>query len=150
MNPKLAKGDANFRPKPSFTEPWTVHPASRSETLSPAILITSINIIAGFLIGVLQHGMELQRALQTYTILTIGDGLVTVIPALMISVSGGLIVTRASSEQRLGTEFASRFSVIRIRFCWRAEFLACSRYFPDCRRFRFWLWAAVSEPWLGE
>ncbi len=69
-----------------------------------SILITSINIIAGFLIGVLQHGMELKRALQTYTVLTIGDGLVTVIPALMISVSGGLIVTRATSEVRVSEE----------------------------------------------
>ena len=52
----------------------------------------------------LQHGMDLQKALQTYTILTIGDGLVTVIPALMISVCGGLIVTRASSDSQLGSE----------------------------------------------
>ena len=70
-----------------------------------SILITAINIIAGFLIGVLQHGMDLTRALQTYTVLTIGDGLVTVIPALMISVSGGLIVTRTGSDESLGTEF---------------------------------------------
>lgn len=70
-----------------------------------SLLITGINIIAGFLIGVLQHDMQLGRALETYTVLTIGDGLVTVIPALMISVSSGLIVTRASSENRLGTEF---------------------------------------------
>src|SRR5579863_6446641 len=69
-----------------------------------AILITGINIIAGFLIGVFQHGMELRHALETYTVLTIGDGLVTVIPALMISVSGGLIVTRTGSEDSLGTE----------------------------------------------
>src|SRR6476620_1555771 len=69
-----------------------------------SILITAINIIAGFLIGVLQHGMELKRALQTYTVLTIGDGLVTVIPALMISISGGLIVTRASSDSKLGAQ----------------------------------------------
>src|SRR5690348_7842769 len=69
-----------------------------------SIIITAINIIAGFLIGVLQHGMDLTRALQTYTILTIGDGLVTVIPALMISVSGGLIVTRAASEVRIGED----------------------------------------------
>jgi flagellar biosynthesis protein FlhA len=73
-----------------------------------AILITSINIIAGFLIGVLQHGMDLQHAIETYTILTIGDGLVTVIPALMISISGGLIVTRASSDERLGTDFSKQ------------------------------------------
>src|SRR6202040_3685504 len=69
------------------------------------ILITGINIIAGFLIGVLQHGMDLRHALETYTVLTIGDGLVTVIPALMISISGGLIVTRASSEAQLGADF---------------------------------------------
>jgi flagellar biosynthesis protein FlhA len=70
-----------------------------------SILITGINICAGFFIGVLQHGMDFKRALETYTVLTIGDGLVTVIPALMISVSGGLIVTRASSDVRLGAEF---------------------------------------------
>src|SRR5947199_3590792 len=70
-----------------------------------SILITAINIIAGFLIGVLHHGMDLRKALETYTILTIGDGLVTVIPALMISISGGLVVTRTSSESKLGQDF---------------------------------------------
>src|SRR5277367_2692754 len=70
-----------------------------------SIIITGVNIIAGFLIGVLQHKMDLGHALETYTVLTIGDGLVTVIPALMISISGGLIVTRASSDSRLGAQF---------------------------------------------
>ena len=70
-----------------------------------SILITTINIVAGFLIGVFQHGMDLQRALETYTVLTIGDGLVTVIPALVISISGGLIVTRSNSEFRLAETF---------------------------------------------
>ena len=70
-----------------------------------SILITGINIFAGFLIGVLQHGMDLRHALETYTVLTIGDGLVTVIPALMISISGGLIVTRASSDEKMGADF---------------------------------------------
>jgi flagellar biosynthesis protein FlhA len=69
-----------------------------------SILITGINIVAGLLIGVFQHGADLMHAIQTYTVLTIGDGLVTVIPALMISISGGLIITRASSEARLGPE----------------------------------------------
>ncbi|HEX4134871.1 MAG TPA: flagellar biosynthesis protein FlhA [Bryobacteraceae bacterium] len=69
------------------------------------ILITGINIVAGLLIGVLQHGIDIMKALQTYTVLTIGDGLVTVIPALMISISGAMIITRASSENRLGVEF---------------------------------------------
>ena len=77
-----------------------------------SIIITVINILAGFLIGVFQHGMELKRALETYTILTIGDGLVTVIPALMISVCGALIITRAGSENRLGSDFQKQiFSV---------------------------------------
>lgn len=69
-----------------------------------SILITVINILAGFLIGVIQHGMDLTKALQTYTILTIGDGLVTVIPALMISVCGALIITRTGSDNKLGQD----------------------------------------------
>src|SRR5437867_3360132 len=73
-----------------------------------SILIRGINIIAGFLIGVFQHGMDLTRALQTYTVLTIGDGLVTVIPALIISVSGGLIVTRSNTEARLSETFRAQ------------------------------------------
>ncbi|HEY3744403.1 MAG TPA: flagellar biosynthesis protein FlhA [Bryobacteraceae bacterium] len=73
-----------------------------------SILITTINILAGFLIGVIQHGMDFQRALQTYTVLTIGDGLVTVIPALMISVSGGLVVTRGGSDSKLGADVAAQ------------------------------------------
>ena len=67
-----------------------------------SILITAINIVAGFLIGVLQHGMEFAKALETYTVLTIGDGLVTVIPALMISISGGLIITRGGVGRQAG------------------------------------------------
>lgn len=69
-----------------------------------SILITAINIFAGFLIGVLQHDMDLKRAIKTYTVLTIGDGLVTVIPALMISISGGMIITRATSDHRLSAD----------------------------------------------
>src|SRR5207302_6886742 len=57
------------------------------------VLITGINIVAGLLIGVLQHGVDILKALQSYTVLTIGDGLVTVIPALMISISGAMIIT---------------------------------------------------------
>jgi flagellar biosynthesis protein FlhA len=69
------------------------------------VLITGINIIAGFCIGVFQHNMDLLHALQTYTVLTIGDGLVTVIPALMISISGGLVVTRAGADSPVAQEF---------------------------------------------
>ena len=68
------------------------------------ILITAINIIAGFLIGVFQHGTPLMEALKTYTVLTVGDGLVTMIPSLLVSVAGGIVVTRASSDSTLGVD----------------------------------------------
>jgi flagellar biosynthesis protein FlhA len=68
------------------------------------ILIMVINIIAGFLIGVLQQGVPFQQALKTYTILTVGDGLVAIIPSLLISIAGGIVVTRAASDHSLGTD----------------------------------------------
>ncbi len=73
-----------------------------------AILITGVNIIAGLIIGVLQRGMPLWEAAQTFTILTVGEGLVTAIPALLVSMSGGLITTRAASQQPLGEEVATQ------------------------------------------
>jgi flagellar biosynthesis protein FlhA len=68
------------------------------------VLITAINIIAGFLIGVFYHGVQLSEALKTYTILTVGDGLVTMIPSLLVSVAGAMVATRASSEASLGSD----------------------------------------------
>ncbi|HTW23263.1 MAG TPA: flagellar biosynthesis protein FlhA [Candidatus Baltobacteraceae bacterium] len=68
------------------------------------ILITAINIVAGFLIGVFQLNIPFAEALKTYTILTVGDGLVTMVPSLLVSVAGGLVVTRASSDATVGTE----------------------------------------------
>ena len=68
------------------------------------ILITSINIIAGLLIGTLQQGVDLSEALRTYTVLTVGDGLVTMIPSLLVSVAGGITLTRANSAGMLGGE----------------------------------------------
>src|SRR6202043_1317680 len=63
------------------------------------ILIMAINIIAGFLIGVFQLGVPFQEALKTYTILTVGDGLVTILPSLLVSVAGGIVVTRAAAKE---------------------------------------------------
>jgi len=68
------------------------------------ILITAINIIAGLLIGTLQQGVALGEAARTYTVLTVGDGLVTLIPSLLVSVAGGITLTRASSSDVLGGE----------------------------------------------
>ncbi|WP_459978228.1 flagellar biosynthesis protein FlhA [Nautilia lithotrophica] len=67
------------------------------------IIITLVNIIAGFMIGVFQQGMDLATAASTYTILTVGDGLVGQIPALMVSTATGIIITRATKDE---TNFA--------------------------------------------
>jgi len=72
------------------------------------ILITVINIVAGFLIGVFQQGVPFQQALKTYTILTVGDGLVAIIPSLLVSVAGGIVVTRAASSNSLGTDIGKQ------------------------------------------
>jgi len=69
------------------------------------ILIVLINIIGGFAIGVLQHDMTLTEALQRYTLLSVGDGLVTQIPALITSTAAGIIVTRSTSDDNLGRDF---------------------------------------------
>jgi flagellar biosynthesis protein FlhA len=68
------------------------------------ILITAINIVAGLLIGTLQQGIDLGEAARTYTVLTVGDGLVTLIPSLLVSVAGGITLTRANSAGMLGSE----------------------------------------------
>ena len=73
-----------------------------------AVLITGVNIVAGLIIGVWQHGLDLATAAETYTILTVGEGLVTAIPALLVSMAGGLITTRAAAESHLGEEVATQ------------------------------------------
>jgi len=70
------------------------------------LIITSINILGGFVIGVLQKGMSLGDAVHTYTLLTVGDGLVSQIPALILSTSAGIVVTRAASEESLGHDIS--------------------------------------------
>ena len=82
-----------------------------------AIIIMFVNIIGGFIIGVLQRGMPLQDALQTYVLLTIGAGLAIQIPSLLVSAAAGLIVTRSTSESSLGTDLfgqLSNFNVLAI------------------------------------
>jgi flagellar biosynthesis protein FlhA len=70
------------------------------------IVIILVNIIGGFAVGVFQQGMQLTEALQTFTLLTVGDGLVSEIPALLISTATGIIVTRAAAESNMGEELA--------------------------------------------
>ncbi len=74
------------------------------------ILITLINLFGGFLIGVVQRGMPMGEAVQTYSLLTIGDGLVSQIPALLISVASGLIVTRSATHGDMGSDMLGQFA----------------------------------------
>ena len=81
------------------------------------IIITVINIIAGFILGAMTMGLTLIESIQRFTLLTVGDGLVSQIPALMISVATGIIVTRAASENNLGTDVISQlFAQSRVLF----------------------------------
>lgn len=72
------------------------------------MLIVLVNIIGGILIGTLQRGMNFEDAVKTFTLLTIGDGLVSQIPALIISTAAGIIVTRTASGTNLGHEFSKQ------------------------------------------
>ncbi len=72
------------------------------------IIITLVNVVGGLLIGVIQRGLDLSTAAQYYTMLTIGDGLVTQIPALIISVAAGMVVTRAGSENDIGQDVSDQ------------------------------------------
>ncbi|MDR8394236.1 flagellar biosynthesis protein FlhA [Aliifodinibius sp. S!AR15-10] len=72
------------------------------------LLITFINIIGGLIVGTMQHGMPLAEAARVYTLMTIGDGLVSQIPALLISTAAGIIVSRAASEGNLSKELTTQ------------------------------------------
>jgi flagellar biosynthesis protein FlhA len=77
-----------------------------------SIIIVLINIIAGWIIGVSQRGLEWDEALQLYTLLTIGDGIVTQVPALIISVATGIIVTRSAADQQLSKEVLAQLGSV--------------------------------------
>ena len=76
------------------------------------IIIVLINIIAGWIIGISQRGLEWPEALQQYTLLTIGDGIVTQVPALVISIATGIIVTRSAADRQLSTEVMTQLGSV--------------------------------------
>ena len=80
-----------------------------------AIIITAVNFLGGWLIGMLQRGMDFQGALEAYALLTVGNGLVNQVSALLVSTATGLIVTRSASEENLGTDLIKQvFSNSRV------------------------------------
>jgi flagellar biosynthesis protein FlhA len=107
------------------------------------ILLTAINIVAGFLIGVFQLDIPFRDALKTYTILTVGDGLVTMIPSLLVSIAGGLVVTRASSHKTLGGDLGQQlFAQPRVLWIAGATMFAMG-LIPGMPKFSFFLMVTV-------
>src|ERR671931_1389018 len=78
-----------------------------------AVMITMINLLGGVVVGVLQQGMPISEAAQHFSLLTVGDGLAAQIPALLISVAAGIIVTRSASQADLGSDVARQIGMQR-------------------------------------
>jgi flagellar biosynthesis protein FlhA len=112
------------------------------------ILITSINIVAGLLIGTLQQGIELGEAARTYTVLTVGDGLVTLIPSLLVSVAGGITLTRANSAGMLGTEIRQQLFARPSTLYLSSAVCAAMCLIPGLPSFTF-LVVATALFWIG-
>lgn len=107
-----------------------------------ALIMVAVNILGGLAIGVLQRNMEIGSALSTYTLLTIGDGLVSQIPALMISTGTGLLVSRAASETNLGENISSQFMANPKAMAIVAAFLVLLAMVPGLPKIPFFIIAA--------
>ncbi|MGO9434359.1 MAG: flagellar biosynthesis protein FlhA [Terracidiphilus sp.] len=108
------------------------------------ILITAINIIAGFLIGVFQLDIPFREALKTYTVLTVGDGLVTMIPSLLVSMAGGIVVTRATSDSTLSVDVGRQVFSRRRPLLIAAGVMLTLAAIPGLPKFSFFFLAAVT------
>ncbi|MFP4391783.1 MAG: flagellar biosynthesis protein FlhA [Desulfohalobiaceae bacterium] len=111
--------------------------------INAGIMITGINIVGGFLIGILQQGMGWMEAIQTYTILTIGDGLVSIIPSLIVASSAGLIVSRAAGKTKMGEEFLGQLTYHARALRLVAGVLFLLALVPGMPKFAFILLAGV-------
>lgn len=108
------------------------------------ILITAINIVAGFLIGVFQLDIPFLEALRTYTVLTVGDGLVTMIPSLLVSMAGGMVVTRASSDEGLSVDLGRQLLSRRRPLFIAAAVMLSLAAVPGLPKFSFLLLSALA------
>lgn len=107
------------------------------------LIITLINIIGGLIIGTLQRGMPLADAARTYTLLTVGDGLVSQIPALLISTATGLVVTRAASSDNMGVEVTRQLTTQPKALFIASAILAVFAFVPGMPTIHFLILAAV-------
>ena len=107
------------------------------------ILITLVNILGGFAIGVFQQGMEAAEAAQIYTLLTIGDGLVSQLPALVVSTAAGLVVTRAQSDKNLPGELMKQLLDQPYAFIIASGILFFFGLIPGLPHFPFFLMSII-------
>jgi flagellar biosynthesis protein FlhA len=112
------------------------------------LVITAINLIGGFVIGVAQRGLTASQALSVYTSLTVGDGLVTQIPALIVSTAAGIIVTYGSTSTRMGSTIAAQVTRHPGAIGMAAAILAAFAIVPGFPALPFLLLAGVTG-WLG-
>ncbi len=108
------------------------------------IIITLVNILAGLAIGVFQKGMNFSDAAETYTLLTVGDGLVSQIPALIISTAAGIIVSRAGAEKNLGSEIGGQLLVQPRAFVVASMILFGFGLVPGLPTIPFWILSLTS------
>ncbi len=111
-----------------------------------AVLITLINVLGGFAIGIMQKGLTLTESLQKYTLLSIGDGLVSQIPALIVSVASGILVTRAAAKDALGQELTRQLMLYPRALKILAVMLLVFALMPGLPMFPFLLLGSIS--WL--
>ncbi len=109
-----------------------------------SILITLINVIGGFTIGVFQQDMAVAEAARVYTLLTIGDGLVTQLPALVVSTAAGIIVTRATTDKNLPNEFIAQMINNPAAFSISAAALFFFGTIPGMPHFPFFALSAIA------
>lgn len=116
-----------------------------------AVIIMLVNVFGGLIIGVTQKGMPLLAAVQKYTLLTIGEGLVAQISALLVSTATGLIVTRAASQSNLGTDLTRQFVLDPLILKRIAALLMIFSLIPGLPKLPFWglagfLWLLSKSP----
>ena len=107
------------------------------------IVITAVNMIGGLLVGMLQHDLEFGRAIETYTLLAIGDGLVAQLPSLIISVAAGAVVSRVANEQDIGGQLVSQLLTKPEVLYITAGIIGGLGMIPNMPHLAFWLLAAL-------
>ena len=109
-----------------------------------SLIILAVNIVAGIILGVVQYGMPITQALQTYSLLTVGDGLVTVIPSLLVSVGGAILTTRSSADSNgLGGEVLGQLGADHRPLTIASSVLFLFGAVPGLPLFPFWVMGSI-------